>query len=72
MGEYTTEERLSGSHRLIQIEGEIFATIRWAWWKDGRQWVGSCGTTLADALHPLENEKRQIEERMKGGLDGSD
>ena len=22
----------------------------WAWWKDGTQYVGTCGTTLKEAL----------------------
>jgi hypothetical protein len=29
---------------------------RFAWWKDGVEYVGTCGTTLKDALKDLEDE----------------
>lgn len=29
----------------------------YAWWKDGEQYVGSCGTTLRDALEYVEECK---------------
>jgi hypothetical protein len=35
-------------------EGEIEATRRWAHWKDGVQYVGTCGTTLAKALADID------------------
>jgi len=28
---------------------------KFAWWKDGRQYVGTCGSTLKDVLHDLAN-----------------
>ena len=32
---------------------------RWAWRKDGEQFVGSCGTTLKGALAALDTEEQQ-------------
>ena len=29
---------------------------RFAWWRDGVQYVGTCGTTLKEALEEIENE----------------
>lgn len=29
---------------------------RYAWWKDGVQYVGTCGTTLKKALDDIERE----------------
>jgi len=31
----------------------------WAWWKDGVQYVGSCGTTYKEALAELEKRLRE-------------
>ena len=33
---------------------------RFAWWKDGVQYVGSCGTTLQEALHIMQQEEAAI------------
>lgn len=30
--------------------------LRFAWWNDGQQYVGTCGTTLAQALRDLDEE----------------
>ena len=30
---------------------------RYAWWKDGVQYVGSCGRTLQDAYKDVDNEE---------------
>lgn len=32
---------------------------RFAWWKDGVEYVGSCGTTLKEALATADVEKRE-------------
>ena len=34
----------------IYLEGFIDGLREFAWWKDGQQYVGTCGTTLADAI----------------------
>lgn len=31
---------------------------RYTWWKDGVQYVGSCGTTLSKALYDLDKETK--------------
>ena len=33
---------------------------KFAWWKDGTQYVGNCGTTLHEALDIIEKEKEKI------------
>jgi len=33
----------------------------YAWWKDGVQYVGSCGTTLKDALKELGHKGQKVE-----------
>ncbi len=49
--------------RAAYLRGEIEATWRWAHWHDGVQLVGSCGTTLKDALTPLHLELYGIERK---------
>lgn len=34
----------------IWIDGYIAGLIEYAWWKDGTQYVGSCGKTLDQAI----------------------
>ena len=49
------------SHKQQSLEAEMRGIRRYAWWKDGVQYVG-CGIyTLADALAPL-----------RGGVDQDD
>ena len=36
--------------RKSWLEGYVTALTAYAWWKDGEQYVGTCGTTLADAI----------------------
>ena len=35
-------------------EAKIAAITEWAWWKDGVQYVGSCGRTLAEAIEMIQ------------------
>ena len=35
-------------------DGVIAGLREYAWWKDGTQYVGSCGTTLKDAIARAE------------------
>lgn len=37
-------------------EGIIEGMARFAWWKDGTEYVGTCGRTLKDAIADLEKE----------------
>lgn len=59
----TDEERFSNLLQVANIKGQIEATRLWAHWKDGVQYVGSCGTTLEKALAPLELELLVLDEK---------
>ena len=37
-------------------EGRIEGLSEYAWWKDGVQYVGTCGTTLKEALKGKTND----------------
>lgn len=39
------------------IEGVITGLEAYAWWKDGTQYVGTCGTTLKDAIQKAKESK---------------
>ena len=42
-------------YELVQArkEGLIDGLTRYAWWKDGTQYVGTCGTTLKEAIQEV-------------------
>ncbi len=40
--------------RDAMLKAYIMALRDWAHWKDGEQYVGSCGTTLATAIERAE------------------
>ncbi len=40
----------------IYIMGVLDGITRFAWWKDERQWVGTCGTTLEKAKEDVQKE----------------
>lgn len=37
------------------VEGYIDGLTAFAWWKDGIQYVGSCGTTLESAIKDIRD-----------------
>ena len=41
---------------------------QYAHWKDGVQYVGTCGTTLKDALARIDAEEKRAEELLKDRL----
>jgi hypothetical protein len=41
------------------IQGMEAGIRRFAWWEDGRQMVGTCGTSLMTALRDLDFEYKQ-------------
>ena len=52
---------------MMQLQAEVKLQYRkgyedglraYAWWKDGVQYVGTCGTTLKEALNSLPNEQK--------------
>lgn len=38
------------------LHGKMDGLTEYAWWKDGTQYVGTCGTTLLEALEYAKNE----------------
>jgi hypothetical protein len=42
--------------RAIQRDALIEGLRRYAWWRDGTQYVGTCGTTLAKAIDDVRKE----------------
>lgn len=49
-----------GEWSVLEMQAQAWAAgvQNWAWWKDGVQYVGTCGMTLQDAL--LKNPYVQI------------
>jgi hypothetical protein len=45
---------------LIHYEGVKEGIWKYAYWKDGVQYVGTTGTTLKEALAQLDEEKKKI------------
>ena len=50
-------ERPKGSE---YYEGLREGVRRWAWWKNGVQYVGSTGTTLSEALRQVNEEEMKL------------
>lgn len=42
------------------LDGATEWLTRYAWWKDGTQYVGSCGTTLKEALAQMRAEAKKL------------
>lgn len=57
----------SDSEIRIFREGMSEGLRMFAWWKDGRQWVGTCGCTLKQALAEVDEGKFD----NLGGSDGN-
>jgi hypothetical protein len=47
------------------LRGLAAGFVAYAWWKDGVQWLGSCGTKLSDAIAYINDEAERIEELQK-------
>lgn len=45
---------------------------RFAWWKDGNEYVGSCGTRLSEALKDIDMERMEGMNLRGGGKAGLD
>jgi hypothetical protein len=48
------------------FDGIIEGLTRYAHWKDGVQYVGTCGRTLKQALADVEMERKKEEENPSG------
>ena len=46
----TLEAALDAAEQRAYLEGVKCGLAAFAWWKDGTQYVGTCGTTLKQAL----------------------
>lgn len=60
------EISLNKSIRIALKEGVIEGLTRYAWWKNGVQYVGSCGTTLKKALDDVDKEFEMQCKKSKG------
>ena len=40
-------------------DGVIEGVRLYAWWKDGEQYVGTCGKTLKEAIRDIEEERKE-------------
>ena len=49
----------SEEERRIYIEGLKGGVRMYAWWKDGIQYVGTCGVTLKSALERIDRENEE-------------
>ncbi len=49
--------KLEDTRAKAYDKGYVDAVTHFAWWKDGIQYVGSCGTRLADVLAHVEKQK---------------
>lgn len=52
--------------KQLHLEGMIAGMHRFAWWKNGIQFVGSCGTTLDNAIKDLCLDHGGIDPRLMG------
>jgi hypothetical protein len=57
--------RRTASEVSAYYAGARVATRMWAHWKDGVQFVGSCGTTLAEALDSLDQQQTITLEELR-------
>jgi len=42
------------------LQGKIDGLTAYAWWKDGTQFVGTCGTTLTQALEDAQKDASNV------------
>ena len=52
-------QKLEGLVKDAWKEGCKSALEHYAWWRDGVEYVGTCGTTLKQALDDLEEETKR-------------
>lgn len=48
---------MTDPEKRAYIAGYKHALWLWAWWKDGEQMVGTCGTTYKEALAEVDAER---------------
>jgi hypothetical protein len=47
---------MSVALQMAYLQGYIDGLKEFAWWKDGTQYVGTCGTTLKEAVEKAKRE----------------
>lgn len=52
---------MSKALQMAWLQGYLEGLAAYAWWKDGVQYVGSCGTTLKEAVEEAK-ERYAVEE----------
>lgn len=55
---------MSEALQTAWFQGHVHGLQEYAWWKDGVQYVGTCGTTLKDAIADAK-EKYAVEKEAK-------
>ena len=58
-GWYMDEERTI-SDKATYCRGMLTGLMAYAWWKDGTQHVGSCGTRLSEAVDVVKAEVSRL------------
>jgi hypothetical protein len=60
-------------HMILSfLHGLRLGLMAYAWWKDGVQYVGTCGHTLARALAVVDAEVKRIEVKQVEGTRSDD
>lgn len=52
-------DKTTDAVRTAYFEGVREGLRKYAWWKEGVEYVGSCGTTLKAALAHVDAEERE-------------
>ena len=51
---------MNDTGRIHEYFNGIVEGVRlYAWWKDGEQYVGTCGKTLKEAIGDIEEERKE-------------
>lgn len=53
---------LSKEAQLAYLKGILNGVTSFAWWKDGTQYVGTCGTRLSEVVVTVEKRIKEVEE----------
>lgn len=57
-------DQLSKKEQLAYLEGLTNGIEAFAWWKNGTQYVGTCGTVLRVFMRPLEERINELQEEI--------
>lgn len=54
------EDAAERAYKRGYIDGSMEQVRLWAWWKDGVQYVGTCGKTLKEAEAMIIEEAKKL------------